>query len=130
MSLISKICVLFLVWTVCGAAAYSGSVIYWYAKGHELDPMRKGFHQEFMREGVKEMYACYGLPDPYAHEVITVERSNPKSVGYKIESLVLWMINGMVWPMTVSAAVSGFRKTYYRYKDEYDRGIRVRKEPS
>lgn len=130
MSLISKICVLFLVWTVCGAAAYFGSLIYWYTKGHELDPMRKELHQEFMREGIKEMYACYGLPDPYVHEVITVERSNPKSIGYKIESLVLWMINGMVWPMTVSAAVSGFRKTYYRYKDEYDRGIRVRKEPS
>lgn len=130
MSLISKICVIFLIWTVAGAVMYFGTVMYWHIRGCELDPMRKEFRQEFLRECIKEMYACMGLPDPYVHEVISVKRSDPKTVGYKIESLVLWMLNGMVWPITVSCAASGFRRTYVRYKDEYDRGIRVRKEPS
>ena len=130
MSLISKICVLFLGWTIIGTGLYFGCIVYWYTRGFELDPYRKGFGAEYMKECVTEMYACLGAPDPYAQPFMTVERPDRKTVAYKIESTVLWLINGMIWPITVSCVVKGFGSTYRRYKDEYDRGIRTRKEPS
>ena len=130
MSLISKICVLFLMRTIIGTGLYIGSVVYWYARGYNLDPYRKEFHVEYMKECVTEMYACLGLPDPYTQPFMTVERTDRKTVTYKIESTLRWLLNGMVWPITVSCVVEGFGGTYKRYKDEYDRGIRVRKEPS
>lgn len=130
MSLISKICVLFLMWTIIGTGLYFGGIVYWYTRGFMLDPYRKGFGVEYMKECVTEMYACLGLPDPYTRPFITVKRSDRNTVAYKVESILLWFTNGMAWPLTVSCAVKGFGSTYRRYKDEYDRGIRVRKEPS
>lgn len=130
MSLISKICLMFLMWTIIGTGLYLGSAIYWYARGFELDPYRKGFGADYMKECVTEMYACLGLPDPYAQPFMTVERSDRKTVAYKIKFTLKWLLNGMLWPITVSCVVKGFGSTYRRYKDEYDRGIRTRKEPS
>lgn len=130
MSLISKVCVMFLVWTVGGLGLYLGAAVYWYTKGFLLDPMNRGWGSEFLGECVEEMYACLGLPDPNTILRSISVPSESKGLKGNLESILCWLINGLVWPVTVSAVMTGFGNTYRRYKDEYDRGIRIRKEPS
>ena len=128
MSLISKICVMFLVWTIGGTLAYVGCGFFWIIRGLALDIYRKDFGREYGSECCRAMYEYLGVP--YSFDKDGRDMIKPERKESKLESAIGWLGNGMIWPITVPAITAGFGATYRKYKDEYDRGIRVRKEPS
>ena len=128
MSLISKICLVFLGWIIVGLLLYIGSAFYWFVRGFFLDPYNKGFGREFASDCIEAMYESVGIKYVPKEERCEFEDHETRE-GFA-ESVTQWAINGMLWPVTTAAVMTGFGNTYKRYKDEYDRGIRTRKEPS
>ena len=124
MSLISKLCVMLLAWTIGGIVLNFGVLLHYELKVKKVFPRDDETLCEYRIDSWKECYSLLGMNyDKKEHFTEAAGRESNILEGIAYNSFV-----GMVWPITVILLSRAFGNTYRRYKDEYDRGIRVRKE--
>jgi len=126
MSLISKICLGFIIWTVCGAVAYMIAVAYHQSKCRFLDPGNEKVADEYAELAMDEAFRKSGLPQKPGFG----RRRDPDDAKVDLYFIGAMVMAGMVWPLMLWLVNTGYPIAYQKLKDEYDRGIRVRKEPS
>ena len=126
MSLISKLCVTFLIWTITGIVLDFGVMLHYEMKVRKLFPHDDETLCKYKIDSWKKCYSLLGM-DYGKKELFSEETGSKANI---LEDIAYGSFVGMIWPITVTLLSRGFGDTYLRYKDEYDRGIRVRKEPS
>ena len=117
MSLISKICVMFLVWMGIGAVSLISYMMYMFTKVALLDVEREGLP----KEALNLAWGAYIDADP--------DKSDTEETSGRDAFASLLRLS-LKWPAALAMAVRDLNAAYAQIKDEYDRGIRVRKEPS
>lgn len=127
MSLISKICVVFLGWVMIGALISVIRLLIIFVKLQMLDPSNDELVDDFLER------VCGSLP--VVNEIRFKGKSakdvnnqmNKKFGGNNFTRLMEFVID---WPRSLAIVIPPFEEMLRCYKDEYDRGIRVRKESS
>lgn len=119
MGLISKICVLFLSWLIFGVVGYAGMAFYYVAKVHLLDAGSRSIAGEYMDT------VLANLADGYDEEISRAVKGTILDNDF-----VVWFLIGLMWPTVISLGQPVYKAVYETFKDEYNRGIRIRKEPS
>lgn len=125
MSLVSKICIGFILWTVIGAVLYMVSIMYYSLKGQLLDPHNKEFSDEYSNLAMDYGFAATGIPQRPRR---LARRRSDKDAKIDLEFFGAMAMAGITWPLMLYLVHSGYPKAYKQLKDEYDRGIRTRKE--
>lgn len=120
MNPVSKICVLFLGWLVIGFVAYVVMMIWCMIKVAMLDP-------EVAEENFLEWLSLA------SHGFISRDDTD-EDMKNKVESatglpfIVNVFLDIVKWSRTIANVHAMMREAYNAMKDEYDRGIRIRKE--
>ncbi len=117
MSLITQICVMFLAWMLIGATSLIGYLVYIFTKVMLLDIERT----ELPKEVLNLAWGSYKNADP---DKTDTDESSGKEAFASLLRLSL------KWPASLAVAVKDLSAAYEQIKDEYDRGIRTKKEPS
>jgi len=126
MSLISRICLGFIIWTVGGALLYMLAVAYHVSKCRHLDPSNEEILDEYEELAMDEAFRKTGVPQKPG----SGRRRDPDEAKVDLYFIAAMAMAGMVWPLMLWLVNTGYPIAYQKLKDEYDRGIRVRKEPS
>ena len=122
MSLISKLCVLFLGWTIVGIGLNYATLLIYQFRAYMLDPYNNEMHETYSYDSWSEAFASVGGH----YEKSDCE--NRKERRSALEDFVLVAILGILWPMSVAALSRAFGSTYTRFRNEYEQGIRVKQE--
>jgi len=120
----SKFFILALAWTVVGAIVYTVTMGRCFIRLYKLEPDLERF-DELSREVIN--MASFGIiPKDYKKDELRKDMEDQSGVPYAL--LVLRDI--VLWPSTLAKVAPLITEAVNRIEDEYDRGIRVRKEPS
>lgn len=120
----NKIFILALAWTIFGAIVYAVVMGRCFLRLYKLDPDLERF-DELSREVIN--LASFGIiPKNFKKDELRKDMEDQSGVPYAL--LVLRDI--ILWPSTLAKVAPLITEAVKRIEDEYDRGIRVRKEPS
>lgn len=127
MSLISKACLVFLGWMTIGLIISVIRISVIMVKLQMLDPDNESLIDDFLERvcGSMPIINDIRFKDKTTKEV--EDQIETKFGGNRFTRLMEYLID---WPRSLAMVVPPFEETLRLYKDEYDHGIRTRKEPS
>lgn len=127
MSLISKICVLFLGWIIIGmiiSVVRIGAIM---IKLQLLDPDNESLIDDFLERVCGSMPIINDIRFKGKSTREVDDQISSKFGGNRFTRLMEFLVD---WPRSLATVIPPFEEVLQLYKDEYDRGIRTRKEPS
>lgn len=127
MSLISKIYVVFLGWIIVGmiiSVIRIGAII---VRLQLLDPDNESLIDDFLERVCGSMPIINDIRFKGKSAKKVDDQLDSKFGGNRFTRLTKFLVD---WPRSLAMVIPPFEETLQCYKDEYDRGIRVRKEPS
>jgi len=127
MSLISKLCVLFLGWIIIGiivSVIRIGAIM---IRLQLLDPDNESLIDDFLERVCGSMPIINDMRFKGRSTKEVNDQISSKFGGNRFTRLMEFLVD---WPRSLAMVIPPFEETLQLYKDEYNRGIRVRKEPS
>jgi len=127
MSLISKICVVFLGWIIIGmivSVIRIGAIM---VRLQLLDPDNESLIDDFLERVCRSMPIMNDMRFKGKSTKEVDDQLDSKFGGNRFTRLMEFLVD---WPRSLAMVIPPFEEVLHLYKDEYDRGIRVRKEPS
>jgi len=127
MSLLGKLCAVFLGWVVVGAIISVVRIMIIFVKLQMLDPYNESLVDDFLERVCR--------PVPLINNV-RFKGKSAKEVDDQMNDIfggntfTRWIEFFIDWPRSLAIVIPPFEEMLQNYKDEYDRGIRVRNEPS
>ena len=126
MSIISKICVLFLMWMAIGIAVTVFFTLRILFKATMLDPDNaSNLADEVVEIALNSVPILRGIKTKGKSNKDFNEEINRRTGSTGFERLICGLIE---WPSMIAVVIPRFDAAYEQIKDEYDRGLRVRKE--
>lgn len=129
MSLISKICVLFLGWLMIGAIITTIRLTIIMVKLQMLDPDNETLIDDFLERVCGSMPIINDIRFKGKSTKEVEDQVKAKFGGSRFTRLMEFLVD---WPRSLAIVVTPFEEALQMYKAEYNRGIRIRKkkEPS
>lgn len=127
MSLISKLCVLFLGWIIIGmiiSVIRIGAIM---IRLQLLDPDNESLIDDFLERVCGSMPIINDIRFKGKTTKEVDDQIGSKFGGNRFTRLMEFLVD---WPRSLAMVIPPFEEVLQLYKDEYNRGIRTRKEPS
>ena len=127
MSLISKICVLFLVYLAMGYIATWIVFAKSYLKLYKIDPNNEELVDEMLEVACNLTPLLNGVEIKDKNQEEINDQFDQRLGSNQVTRLFKYLI---VWPKALAEVEPYLQEAERQIHDEYDRGIRTRKEPS